>query len=104
VIDSTPVHSVFLEPRSLIITTASLYTSHLHGIQEIQEDAFISVKNGESPRLAELGVPLTNWQLVMEDHVRAVFERGGILQRGVRYSLTCRDVERVANSKAFGLR
>ncbi|KAJ4480882.1 hypothetical protein J3R30DRAFT_3462088 [Lentinula aciculospora] len=31
IIDPTPVMSVLLEPRSVIITSGSLYTSHLHG-------------------------------------------------------------------------
>jgi alkylated DNA repair protein alkB homolog 6 len=55
---------------------------------------------GESPLLANLGVPVTNWQLVTADHARTVFERGKVLRCGVRYSLTCRDVQRVASPKA----
>jgi alkylated DNA repair protein alkB family protein 6 len=100
-IDPTPVHSIFLEPRSLVITTASLYTSHLHGIQEKEEDVFIPAKGDGPPVLADLGVPVINWNLVAADHVKEIFQRGGILRRGIRYSLTCRDVERVASSKAI---
>ena len=39
-VDTTPVMSVLLEPRSLVITMSDLYTSHLHGIDDIVEDVF----------------------------------------------------------------
>ena len=33
--------------------------------------------------------------------VRKVMKEGGVLKRGIRYSLTCRDVERVSGVKSF---
>jgi alkylated DNA repair protein alkB homolog 6 len=104
VIDSMPVHSIFLEPRSLIITTASYYTSQLHGIRELEEDQFIPSIEGKPPLLADLGVPIVNWKLITAENVKEVLERGGVLRRGVRYSMTCRDVEKVASPIAIGRR
>jgi alkylated DNA repair protein alkB family protein 6 len=102
VIDSTPVHSIFLEPRSLIITASSLYTFNLHGIRGIEEDEFTLIEEGGNPLLADLRVPISNWNLVTANSKRKVIEGGGNLRRGVRYSLTCRDVEKVANPVVIG--
>ncbi|KAF5381530.1 hypothetical protein D9757_008146 [Collybiopsis confluens] len=121
VIDPVPVLSVFLEPRSAIITTGSLYTSHLHGqvlmagclslhpnhspqlrsIREVEGDTIIAGGNdSHPPKLADLNVEIANWRLLAGAQVKEAVIKGGTLQRGVRYSLTCRDVEKVA-SRAF---
>ncbi|KAJ3537121.1 hypothetical protein NM688_g6734 [Phlebia brevispora] len=95
-IDPLPILSVLLEPRSLVITRSELYTAHLHGIDDITEDAFpassSSVFAGDPrhPRLA-------NESQLRGGEYRQVVAAGGTLKRGVRYSLTCRDVERVVN-------
>lgn len=44
---------------------------------------------------------IANWQLLTGEEVKAVMNEGGVLQRGVRYSLTCRDVERVSSARSF---
>ncbi|OJT11308.1 Alpha-ketoglutarate-dependent dioxygenase alkB -like protein [Trametes pubescens] len=87
-IDPTPVFSLLLEPRSLVITTSSLYTAHLHGINELLEDKF--VEDGRVP-----GERIANFDMLKEGAEKAAVASGGILERGMRYSLTCRDVEKV---------
>ena len=91
-IDNSPAVSVLLEPRSLVITTGSLYTSHLNGIDDLTEDVLPAPING--PRIA-------NADLLGGSQARDFVFNGGVLQRKTRYSLTCRDVERVATSVPF---
>ena len=120
-IDVNPIISLLLEPRSLVITTSTLYTTHLHGIESLTEDLFAKhgpldqlqhnsphnlddsshrSASGESlddPPSPKRRVSIANWeQLQSEDIKRAVLE-GGSFARGTRWSLTCRDVERVVN-------
>lgn len=82
-----------------MITTSTLYTSHLHGIYDIEEDQIIRDRDEQTPLLAELGVQVANWKLVTGEEARRAVELGGTLRRGTRYSLTCRDVKRVAIGK-----
>ncbi|KZV84626.1 hypothetical protein EXIGLDRAFT_623991 [Exidia glandulosa HHB12029] len=86
-VDRTPLVSLLLEPRSLVITRSSLYTGHLHGIEERTHDV-----------LGEDGVIVANAHLVRAEEART----GGTLTRATRMSLTCRDVERVLDVKRFG--
>lgn len=108
-IRTTPVASLLLEPRSLVITTRELYTSHLHGIDGVIEDR-LAVHSPDTQRMPvddirkESGVWIANWEMLGGDDegvVRAVRE-GGLLKRGTRTSLTCRVVERVAQM-GFGV-
>ncbi|EMD30909.1 hypothetical protein CERSUDRAFT_163644 [Gelatoporia subvermispora B] len=92
-IDPQPVLTVLLEPRSLIITRSSLYEAHLHGIDGVTEDTFfapISSQHGTTP-------PIANAHMLTGAAERDAVTRGGTLSRGTRYSLTFRDVARVAN-------
>jgi len=99
-IDPNPILTVLLEPRSLMITRGSLYATHLHGIREVSGDHFLNnIENQRSPILADLGVVVDNWDMVSDPSIRAVMQEGGSLLRGTRYSLTCRDVERVWKAK-----
>jgi alkylated DNA repair protein alkB family protein 6 len=101
VVNPNPALSVLLEPRSVIITTSLLYTSHLHGIQELDEDTIVPAENGGMPLVGGLNVPIANWNMLTGENERYVVQHGGILRRGTRYSLTCRDVEKVASGKTF---
>lgn len=101
-VNPTPVLSILLEPRSAIITRSSLYTSHLHGIQELEEDVVVLGEDGKGPHLANVGVPIANWTMLTGEEGRRVAQEGGVLKRGVRYSLTCRDVTKVGNAKSVG--
>ncbi|KAI0946284.1 hypothetical protein AcV7_010302 [Taiwanofungus camphoratus] len=92
-IDPTPVLSVLLEPRSLIVTQSSLYTSHLHGIDDVVEDVFLQASNSEN-----CSVRIANLDLLKGTEEREAIINGGVLKRGIRYSLTCRDVAKVASS------
>ncbi|KAI0772343.1 hypothetical protein BD413DRAFT_612513 [Trametes elegans] len=88
-IDPTPVLSLVLEPRSLVITTASLYTAHLHGIDAVLEDNFGGDGRPPEERIANFG-------LLRGQAERDAVVNGLKLERGMRFSLTCRDVEKVA--------
>ena len=100
-IDRTPVLSLLLERRSVVITTSSLYTDHLHGIEERDEDD-LEFDQGGSLRVANTSASIANQNMVTGGLLRLIRDGGGRLKRGIRYSLTCRDVGRVASSKAFG--
>ena len=88
-IDPTPVVSLLLEPRSLVITTSTLYDSHLHGIEGRVEDKF--EEDGRPPQER-----IANYDLLKGKEAKEAIANGSILERGMRYSLTCRDVEKVA--------
>ncbi|KAJ7459498.1 hypothetical protein B0H11DRAFT_1872896 [Mycena galericulata] len=100
-IDPAPVLSLFLEPRSLVISEQALYLTHLHAIREIEEDPITAGNAAAPPMLADLGVPIANWDRVTGADAIRVMSEGGVLKRGTRYSLTCRDVEKVAQLKGF---
>ncbi|KAH9914054.1 uncharacterized protein BXZ73DRAFT_55170 [Epithele typhae] len=87
-IDPKPVLRLLLEPRSLVITTSSMYADHLHGIDELYVDKFEIDGTTPEKRIA-------NFDALKDPAARAAVEAGGILERGLRYSLTCRDVEKV---------
>ncbi|KAM5533487.1 hypothetical protein V8D89_012824 [Ganoderma adspersum] len=88
-IDPVPVLALLLEPRSLVITTSALYAAHLHGIDGLLEDKFEEDGRPPQDRIA-------NYDLLRGTAERATIANGSILERGMRYSLTCRDVEKVA--------
>jgi alkylated DNA repair protein alkB family protein 6 len=113
-IDPKPVLSMLLEPRSLVITTSSLYTKHLHGIEPLTVDHFAKheiSKEGEGEESHTEGIvegslhdepldqpgtrTISNWQQVESQNIQSALSEGGSVARGVRLSLTCRDVERV---------
>ncbi|KAK7055520.1 putative alpha-ketoglutarate-dependent dioxygenase ABH6 [Favolaschia claudopus] len=101
-IDPTPIMTTLLEPRSVVITKDALYSSHLHAIREIEEDAITASGDPKVPPvLSDLGVPIANWDRVTGTDALRVMSEGGVLKRTARYSLTCRDVEKVAQLKAF---
>ena len=91
-VDRSPTLTVLLEPRSLVITTSDLYTRHLHGIDDVTEDVFAA------PSVS--GAPIANADMLQGEEYRKAVENGGTLKRDVRYSLTCRDVERVVKLAA----
>ncbi|KAF9221729.1 hypothetical protein BS17DRAFT_784570 [Gyrodon lividus] len=93
-IDPAPVLSVFLEPRSVIVTIGDLYTSHLHGIDEVTHDTFMG--NGRLRRQTGEEVIMSNWRTVQAEGTRDVLSLGGTLSRKTRFSLTCRDVKKVS--------
>jgi len=97
-IDKEPVLTLFLEPRSLVITRSQLYTHHLHGIDGITRDVIhpsgsqCEVDSISSDRIA-------NRHLVHSESLRTILDRGGELERTKRISLTFRDVEKVFNPR-----
>ena len=53
------------------------------------------------PTLSDINVSIDNWEMVTGEEFRKVMDEGGVLKRGPRYSLTCRDVESVRKVKSF---
>ncbi|EPE07266.1 alkbh6 protein [Ophiostoma piceae UAMH 11346] len=83
-----PVARILQEPRSLLITTGSLYTDYLHGIADIQEDVNLSPDT------------VANWDLLRS---REAFGSGQNT-RETRISLTYRDVLKVSTlGNKFGM-
>ncbi len=79
-LDPNPAWRILQEPRSLLITTADLYTEYLHGIADIEKDEDLSAET------------IANWDLLRS---KQDFESGSI-QRQTRTSLTYRDVLKVS--------
>ena len=78
---------VLQEPRSLLITTGTLYTDYLHGISEVMIDESLGHES------------IANWALLGDRTPLA----DGQVARDRRISLTFRDVIRVKKlGKAFG--
>jgi len=91
----TPTLSLFLEPRSLVITTREQYTERAHGIDAAGEDRVGDFELANSGLLSRGGTSGAAAALLVD---------GGVLQRQTRYSLTCRDVARVMNVSGIGAR
>ncbi|KAK5664191.1 hypothetical protein OQA88_407 [Cercophora sp. LCS_1] len=79
-LDPEPVWRVLQEPRSLLITTGTLYTNYLHGIDPIPKDVDLSAQT------------IANWGLLRSP---ATFQEG-CNARQTRTSLTYRDVLKVS--------
>ncbi|KAK4668070.1 uncharacterized protein QC764_702120 [Podospora pseudoanserina] len=79
-LDLEPVWRILQEPRSLLITTADLYTEYLHGIEPIATDVELS------------GKTIVNWDLLRSPELY----KDGLNQRRTRISLTYRDVLKVS--------
>lgn len=84
-----PKLSLFLEPRSLVITAQEQYTKYAHGIDAVSEDRVA----GGDLELANAGM-LGNRD---SSGASSLLAGGDVLSRQTRYSLTCRDVARVMN-------
>lgn len=81
--------SLFLEPRSLVITAQEQYTECAHGIDAVSED-----------RVARGNQELANFGMLGNEGsggAASLLAEGRVLSRQTRYSLTCRDVARVMN-------
>ncbi|CCF46288.1 calpain [Colletotrichum higginsianum] len=87
-LDLKPVARILQEPRSLLVTTESLYTDYLHGIADIEEDVQLSSET------------IVNWDLLRS---KTDFAAGQNV-RATRTSLTYRDVMQVSKLGAkFGM-
>lgn len=131
VIDKDPVLSVLLEPRSLIVSSGEMYTSYLHGsvsacqspasplsllihtignrIDPVEEDRILPpipstvLQPSESHEQMVHRTIIGNWNLLGDKTTNWIAANGGVLQRGTRYSLTCRDVGRISSARSFRL-
>ncbi|KAH0499008.1 hypothetical protein TgHK011_006229 [Trichoderma gracile] len=79
-LDPEPAWRILQEPRSLLITTANLYTDYLHGIADTEEDLDLSADT------------IVNWPLLRDPEAFA----HGRNPRQTRTSLTYRDVLQVS--------
>ncbi|KAL6810957.1 hypothetical protein GGI42DRAFT_365332 [Trichoderma sp. SZMC 28013] len=79
-LDPEPAWRIIQEPRSLLITTDTLYTDYLHGISDIKEDLDLSADT------------IVNWSLLRD----AEAFTSGRNPRQTRTSLTYRDVLKVS--------
>ncbi|KAK3380066.1 hypothetical protein B0T24DRAFT_519812 [Lasiosphaeria ovina] len=79
-IEPEPTWRILQEPRSLLITTAELYSEYLHGIEPISEDVDITEHS------------IANWTLLRSP---SSYEDGRH-ERETRISLTYRDVLKVS--------
>ena len=107
-IDNRPALSVILEPRSLIISSGTMYTSHLHGYVPLHMYSLVpALIRTALPRIEGVtedviacaphfaGQAIANLAQLEDPQIKQLIGTGTPLQRGVRYSLTCRDVDRV---------
>ena len=74
-----PVCQFYLEPRSLLILKDDLYTKYLHGIEDLEVDRVEGVEFSNAERVKNIP---------NED-----------IKRGVRISLTIRNVLKTSNFK-----
>ncbi|RDA90302.1 hypothetical protein CP533_3344 [Ophiocordyceps camponoti-saundersi (nom. inval.)] len=81
-LDATTAWRILQEPRSLLITMDSLYTEHLHGIADIDQDVDLCPEG------------IVNWSSLGKPDAYA----GGSNVRGIRTSLTYRDVLEVSKA------
>lgn len=79
--DTRPSFRILQEPRSLLITTESLYTQYLHGIADRLTDENLTPG------------AICNWDLLGDPKP---YSATGICERQTRISLTYRDVLKVA--------
>lgn len=100
-VEPVPSLTLILEPRSAVVTTGDLYTMHLHGIDEIDADTFA----GDGLLLLPDGSQslIANRHMIQDKSIAGIIEWGGIMERTTRYSLTCRDVEKVAGGRVAGV-
>lgn len=80
-----PACRILQEPGSLLISKGEMYEGYLHGIKGVEADE--GLQGGEG------GV--VNWGLLGKEWREKIEENGGSLERGMRVSLTFRDVLRV---------
>lgn len=81
--EAKPKWRILQEPRSLLVTSGTMYTDTLHGIDEVMVDEEV----GEGT--------IANWDLLGEKEKYEVKE-GARYERENRLSLTYRDVLKVA--------
>jgi alkylated DNA repair protein alkB homolog 6 len=79
--DTVPSFRILQEPRSLLITTESLYTQYLHGIADRPTDENLTPES------------ICNWDLLGDPQP---YSATGVYERQTRISLTYRDVLKVA--------
>lgn len=90
---AVPLAHLLLLPRSLLILSSSLYTSHLHGIAERRIDRIKDIPGG-----------VANANLVGEaETIEALMDGTWEKERGERISLTFRHAEKTVKGGALGM-
>lgn len=120
-IAAVPLARIYLAPRSLLIMSSSLYTTHLHGISPTTADILTTTSSGtpksektptDTPEPASTAatavVPVANLGMLAPEIQDTVRDQGEYRSsRGTRVSLTFRRVTRVMRGgglagKVFG--
>lgn len=90
-IAAVPLGKLLLMPRSLLILSGSLYTSHLHGIEARPEDT-------------NLGIEIANIDQLGDDEASARLKEGTWSKsRSLRTSLTFRHAKKTLRGGLAGL-
>ena len=92
----TNIRLIYMGELILSFSTHHIPTLFLNSIQDVEED-MISSEGPEEILPERIPVRIANLELLQDEGIKSTIERGDILRRSVRYSLTCRDVGRVAN-------
>ena len=100
-IAAIPLAHLLLMPRSLLILSSSLYTSHLHGVTERESDTVSAQATGTEAE----GEVIANADLLGDAEVQDKLRDGGVWTRlrGTRTSLTFRHANRVLKGGAFSM-
>ncbi|WWC87057.1 uncharacterized protein L201_001942 [Kwoniella dendrophila CBS 6074] len=99
---------LLLLPRSLLILSSSLYTSHLHSISSREKDVIISnppISPPQDEQESKIeGVQIANTELIGDSDIIDKLRTEGkwIGERGTRISLTFRRAEKVLKGGALG--
>jgi alkylated DNA repair protein alkB family protein 6 len=96
-IAAVPLAHLLVLPRSLLVLSASLYTTHLHGISPLSSDIVTESEEGDGVRVANVGL------LGNETVTGAICEGSWQGERQVRTSLTFRKAERVLKGGLFSM-
>ena len=111
-IAAIPLAHLLLLPRSLLILSSSLYTSHLHGISSCVTDTVLPRRTGNAitaapPReedLPEGTVRIANAELLGDAQIQDKLRSGSwTADRGLRTSLTFRHADRIVKGGSFAL-
>lgn len=97
VIAASPLAHLLVMPRSLLVLSSSLYTSHLHGIRGKEKDEVHAGEEGKGDRIV-------NAELLGQAEIGDALREGSwTAERGVRTSLTFRTAEKTVKGGAFSL-
>ncbi|KAK6903899.1 hypothetical protein I203_107409 [Kwoniella mangroviensis CBS 8507] len=104
-IAAIPMAHLLLMPRSLLVLSSSLYTSHLHSIASRETDTIIRAPSDDSTKEGQVGVVISNSELLGDPDILDALSKDGrfTAERGKRISLTFRKAEKVLKGGPAGV-